>query len=662
MNMINKTTVSSCRLQQFIYLLLLIFALPSMAQGAEEKFNALLDSAPVVIELSANSASAGVTHYSGSISGKKSWVRASRFADGSWQGLAIIDNNSYYVVGAGDNITLEDSINDKERLQCQHTQTANTNFSPVSALRHSLIELPKKRVALGNSCNLVDGICQFANLELLIDQSFKAALGSNPTAKIDSIINMMDGIYSQQLKVKFNLINSVFLDDSSNIFSHSNDSNKLLKSLFSRRCEQVYGTNYCAQYYEDYDHKTANPAHFIKQQNSMVQLLSGRKFNGKVAGLAYWGENIFCSAHAASVVSLIKDHKNRLNLPLIAMVMAHELGHNLNAVHDGEKSAKSCPDGKHLMQTTINAKRLPTEFSSCSVKDISKVLEKSQGKSCTVGAILATINQATLKSSYNKQAAELTLQNVFNINILKRAFYKNNGVLKVQITASGLALKSASSGRQNCQLNAAKNQALCIIGASNANFKLKFALAKIAATGQNLQLRAQILPSTDYRNVLQEAGSNTLKMRLLPQGKLEYISANAAMLRDKHQLKFSGSSSLDDNQLLVVKDGNRQLCVAYVFNHQWQCSATVNLSTRFKKLHIKSANSNAVSTDLTILDRRLSTALPNNSSGNTGSGANAGGGSIPNFDQSPPVNTGSSNGLFVVLLLLLAIFKRRVQP
>ena len=97
-------------------------------------------------------------------------------------------------------------------------------------------------------------------------------------------------------------------------------------------------------------------------------LLSGRDFNGGVLGLAFVGTGCIQSMNNGVVQAT-----NPSNT-YVATILTHEIGHNLNALHDGVSNA--CAPSQYIMGTTM-LNPPATTFSPCSISVIDSFVSSS---------------------------------------------------------------------------------------------------------------------------------------------------------------------------------------------------------------------------------------------------------------------------------------------
>ncbi|KAG8141326.1 hypothetical protein E2320_006957 [Naja naja] len=101
-----------------------------------------------------------------------------------------------------------------------------------------------------------------------------------------------------------------------------------------------------------------------RKRNDNAQLLTGIDFNGTPVGLAYIGS--ICNPKTSAAV--VQDYSKSTRM--VAITMAHEMGHNLGMNHD--KDFCTCGFNKCVMSTRRT--KPAYQFSSCSVREHQRYL------------------------------------------------------------------------------------------------------------------------------------------------------------------------------------------------------------------------------------------------------------------------------------------------
>jgi hypothetical protein len=170
--------------------------------------------------------------------------------------------------------------------------------------------------------------------------------GLTPEAAIAARMNIVDGIYSSQVGVKVIVSDVTVFRTASDPFTSTTVPSTLLNELASWR--QV------------------TPAQAAR---GLTHLLTGRDLDGTTVGIAFLGS--VCNTRAAAGLT-----QGTLSTTSSALVIAHEMGHNFGAEHDGE-AGKAC---EATAQTFLMAPRLngSDQLSACSLGSIAPVVNAAR--------------------------------------------------------------------------------------------------------------------------------------------------------------------------------------------------------------------------------------------------------------------------------------------
>lgn len=316
-------------------------------------------------------------HYIGKLQGEEtSWVRAS-LIDGQWQGVVSVHNAMHLIqqvdsstpVGASaviNNTMSSMPISEVDGLHgaCGRGDGTDTMLDHVAQLSAtnstaaSTATPSPLSATLAQFCSQeVNGICVIAEIEIAFDQTFQAVFGAQATAQAMSILNIVDGHYINDLKISIDAITLEML--ANDLFSTSTAVSPILNA---------------GVLLDDIEDKKNNAQiPFISNNNALTHVVTGRDFNGGTLGVAYLGS--VCEANGFSTGTSSVFYANPVdtttyNIPLTAIVVAHELAHNLGSDHDGPGANVLCPASTFIMSPSIGPGLNLTNFSSCSVADI----------------------------------------------------------------------------------------------------------------------------------------------------------------------------------------------------------------------------------------------------------------------------------------------------
>ena len=284
--------------------------------------------------------------YLGTVAGQAgSWVRLTRTREG-WRGVVNDGQDLYAIEPASDvraaavqplpdgGVTstpviyrLADAIMPDGAAYCGTGDNGST--AALESFTQLAKDLSMKSTAEIPSRQLVVGV--------VADHTFTDSVGSDPLGAIIARMDIVDGIWSAQVGIKIALAPTTILSDSNDRFSATTDATELLSEVAAYRAKL--------------------PAH---AQIGLTHLMTGRKMDGNVIGIAYLG----AVCDGADSVSL---SQSTISTLMGALIAAHELGHNFNAVHDGVPGVCSTTPQTYLMAPTIDFSQ---QFSACSLTQI----------------------------------------------------------------------------------------------------------------------------------------------------------------------------------------------------------------------------------------------------------------------------------------------------
>ena len=170
------------------------------------------------------------------------------------------------------------------------------------------------------------------------DHELHELLAPNTESEILDRLNIVDGIFSEALGIEISVADvTVFSNASSDPFSTGPSAKTLLESVR--------------------DYRVANQLNL-----GLTHLVTGRDLSGKTAGLAYVGQSGVSGVCTDTGAALTERGSSSF---ISALLIAHEIGHNMGAGHDGENKSgcENVPE-TYLMAPVINGN---DEFSACSI-------------------------------------------------------------------------------------------------------------------------------------------------------------------------------------------------------------------------------------------------------------------------------------------------------
>lgn len=302
--------------------------------------------------------------YKGTVAGQSgSWARLTQTRDG-WRGV-VDDGQDLYAIepanelrhsavqplpDGGSSATpviyrLADAITDGAaycgtQINENLTPTSNDRPTALEAFTHIATELSNKDTARLPTRELVVGV--------IADHTFTDAAGPDPEGAIVARMDIVDGIWSTQAGIRVVLGPVTILSDKDDFFSSTSVPGDLLAEVSSYRSRLSAHTD-----------------------TGLTHLMTGRAMNGNIIGIAYLG----AICEGADSVSL---SQSTISTVMGALVAAHELGHNFNAVHDGVPGVCSATAQTYLMAPVIN---MSNQFSACS---LSRIAMRAETARCLV--------------------------------------------------------------------------------------------------------------------------------------------------------------------------------------------------------------------------------------------------------------------------------------
>lgn len=269
-----------------------------------------------------------------------SWARLSRI-DGRWTG-GFYDGNELYLIDDAANVA------DLVPTPARPGSTVLYRFSDLvlPGLVDDVITVsdayrPKRRggdyhaflAHLRANLGKAAGATRELRLTVVTDTEYSAVHGTNANAVTASRVNFVDGIYSAQLSVQITATTVNNLGANGTLLA--TDGSVLLGEF---RAFMAGGAG------------SSIP------KGGLNHLFSGKDFDGNVVGVAYLG--VLCSASFGYGVNQVRAANNTT-----ALTIAHEMGHNFGAPHDGQSgSACAAQTGSWLMSPSLNGS---STFSPC---------------------------------------------------------------------------------------------------------------------------------------------------------------------------------------------------------------------------------------------------------------------------------------------------------
>jgi hypothetical protein len=293
-------------------------------------------------------------HYEGELAGVDgSWIRASNIR-GQWQGLVMLDGRHYVVTGAQRDSHGNVTLDAQSPSDVMAPSQCGTDVGTASA--QAFAQELNTGVAAADFAALctakVDGVCLLPELDLPFDLLFQQTFPTTFQAQAVSLLNMVDGFYRNDMSIQFDVLSMQFL--TTDLFTTTTNGEDLLTDIQTK--------------------KNAGQVPFVTNPRAILHLVTGRDLTDNMGGTSIVGiSNVgtLCSLTSNVGTSQVVRTAGLPSAGLTALVIAHEIGHNFGAIHDGTSSmgiTNSCAPMGNIMSASLSP--TATDFSTCSVSEM----------------------------------------------------------------------------------------------------------------------------------------------------------------------------------------------------------------------------------------------------------------------------------------------------
>jgi hypothetical protein len=295
-------------------------------------------------------------------------------------------------------------------------------------------------------------------ISLIADSAFQAAEAVDPTGAMLARLNIVEGIFSEQVGLLV-LATDVRLVPAGNDPFTSTKGATLLEQL---------GT-----------YRAATPE---VRARGLAHLMTGKDLDGTTAGIAYVGT--VCDVERGASLS-----SRSYGTTISALIMAHELGHNFGAEHDGE-SGTTCAGvgGGFIMAPSVSGY---TTFSQCSIDAMLPVIASA---SCISPAEYADV---TVETPITSVAGEGGLP--FTLPFVVRS-QGNTGADDAVLTVTlpnnpAFTVDSVASSLGSCSV--AGLNATCALGSMAPETTAQVSVIAHSSSAANFAVQARVTADND---------------------------------------------------------------------------------------------------------------------------------------------------------------------
>ena len=419
-----------------------------------------------------------LSFYRGTLDGiSDSWVRLTRSGQ-TWSGM-IWDGQDGYIIDSLSVVSpalrtvptpassqysiyrISDTRNLGNRI-CGMEESEGNPAHPMTSFG-ALMEELESRVgvtALGATRNI--------DMAVVTDEAFNRS-NRDPNAAVIARMNIVDGIFSEQLGVQISLVD--VLPVPPNVDLTATNASNLLNQF-----GQFSNSN-------------------LFNHPGIAHLFTGLNLDGRTVGIAYFRS--LCSARFGVGVDQITGTG-----AAGALTVAHELGHNFGAPHDNEVGSPcSATPGTFLMNPLLNGS---DQFSPCSMSQIQPVVNSA---SCIT---FVNLEQPDLEPRFQSTVQEAPLRQSFST----RLSIINNGLASALNSRAnisipnGLSLENVLTDAGSCS-GIRTNQATCTFNTISPGERRDITLTLNGTSAGSFTLFATILVDNDLNS-----SNNTSQARI----------------------------------------------------------------------------------------------------------------------------------------------------
>jgi len=398
-----------------------------------------------------------------------SWVRLTRTGQ-HWSGMIWDEQEAYFIdslpvitpalrtvpaePSAGHAIYRLSDTKDLGTQTCGMNESSGISQFPMNKFGALLEEL-QDRVGV-----TAQGATRNIDMTVVTDQEFTNA-NTNPDQAVIARMNVVDGIFSEQLSVQISLVDVLPLQSNGGLTS--TNANTLLDQ-FSQFTSS-----------DSFNHP------------GVAHLFTGRNLDGSTIGIAFLRS--LCDARFGVGVDQITGTGTAG-----ALTVAHELGHNFGAPHDNQSGSPcaSTPD-TFLMNPFLNGS---DQFSPCSVSQIQPVVN---GASC-----LTVINfeQADLQPRFQITPQDAFLGQSFSsvlsvTNNGPDSAFNSSTVLSIP---NGLTLENIQTNSGSCS-GIGTTQPTCILNSIPPGGGRQITLTLKAFSPGSVVIQATVSADNDVNTI-----------------------------------------------------------------------------------------------------------------------------------------------------------------
>ncbi len=308
---------------------------------------------------------------------------------------------------------------------------------------------------------IMPSITRQIEISLIGDSDFQAAESADPTAAMLARLNIVEGIFSEQLGLLILATDVRLMPAGADPFTSTKGST-LLEQLGAYR--------------------SATPD---VRARGLAHLITGKNLDGTTAGIAY--VRTVCDVERGVSVS-----SRSYGTTISALIMAHELGHNFGAVHDGEPDTVcASTGGGFIMAPSVSGY---STFSQCSMNTMQPVIAAAE---CVTSAQYADITvDASVPSVTSEGGLPFTLP--FVVRSVGNSDAEDTTLTITLPNNSAFQIESASSSLGSCSVSGLT--ASCSFGTMAINTSANVSVVARSTSPANFVVQARASAANDRLN------------------------------------------------------------------------------------------------------------------------------------------------------------------
>ena len=491
--------------------------------------------------------------------------------DGGWQGILSFGGQVYLIDLPAEDSPTEgvarsrvisaEPVSSFPPVVCgspnhEHNHGKQSSRAIVDPDVHSALQVPQE-VQFNELCTTTvdDGaggqICLLTEIEFVFDEAFQSRFGSNAQGQAEALVNLVEGFYRNDFGILFETLTIELADDL--VFDADEiTANPFNAGDFLDHIVELKGNT--------------NRFTFLRNRSSVLHVVTGRNFEGSTAGIAVLRtacgrQNRLVGNPVAFDGAVGTSQLLSGSISLTAVIVAHEIGHNFGAQHDGELDdngvpINSCPSSGFIMAATANGSA--NEFSSCSQETIEGYITDIFEQTGSFGRFFEPercfnfpADVAITSASNNPDSATAGQEVTLEYTVTAEDAFRDLASINVSgsVPASQGRFNSVELNGQSCDVAADELSYSCTMDNPPASMML---LTRVEATADGVQFTQQVAVSGDDEIVDINTSNNQQQTALAVTGSIPLPAAASGLSASQGSgadvsLSWTDNSDNEDN-------------------------------------------------------------------------------------------------------------------